>query len=84
MTNVAPGQGSPVDNPNALPADLPYEPQQGTGEGKKSQKEVDEQQEREFIAPVDSAPRTDTDGQAIPDEPEPKHPKHAKKDGKKK
>jgi hypothetical protein len=81
MSHMAPGEGSPVDNPNATP-EVPYEPQQGTGRAKKSQKQVDKEQaeEQDFIAPSDAMPHTDVDGKAIPDEPEkPKSGKHAKK-----
>jgi hypothetical protein len=45
MTHAAPGSGSPVDNPNFLPADQPYEPNQGTGDAERPQEEVDAEQE---------------------------------------
>jgi hypothetical protein len=68
MTHAAPGEGSPVDNPNFTPAEQPYEPNQGTGDAERPQEEVDAEQLK-LVAPSDAAPRTDTDGKAIPPEP---------------
>jgi hypothetical protein len=50
MSHMAPGEGSPVDNPNAVPMSIPYEPQQGTGEAEISEEEVQRRQEGELAA----------------------------------
>lgn len=44
MSHMAPGEGSPVDNPQAVPAAQPYEPQQGTGPAERPAEVVEELQ----------------------------------------
>jgi hypothetical protein len=47
MSHIAPGEGSPNDNP-AINPEQPYEPQQGTGDAERPQEQVDELQESEL------------------------------------
>lgn len=73
MSHMAPGEGSPNDNPAAAP-DQPYEPQQGTGDAERPQEEVDalQAQEEPPPSPVQGAVgRTDVYGRPLPPGQEP-------------
>ena len=48
MSIMAPGEGSPNDNEDATP-EIPYEPQQGTGDAERPQEEVDQLQTEEDV-----------------------------------
>jgi hypothetical protein len=82
MSHMAPGEGSPVDNPQATPAAQPYEPQQGSGPAERPQEQVDELQaqelqsaESEEVTPPSAVQgavgRTDVYGRPIKGDPQP-------------
>lgn len=70
MSNMAPGEGSPNDNPAAVP-EQPYEPHQGTGDAERPQEEVEEAQQAPPSPVQGAVGRTDVYGRPIQGEPQP-------------